>query len=170
MPAQIEIVRGDITTLEVDAIVNAANSHLAHGGGVAAAIARAGGKTIQEESDQIGHVPVGGAVHTSGGRLPARWVIHAVGPRMGEGDEPAKLRSAVRSALELAEDLGARSVALPAISTGIFGYPLEDAATEILSEARKSAARLATVERVVICLYDENARQAFQKTLEELEQ
>src|SRR5512137_2976755 len=100
--ATIRLVSGDLTERDVDAIVNAANSRLQHGGGVAGAIVRKGGQVIQEESDAIGFVPVGGAAMTTAGRLTARHVIHAVGPRMGEGDEDHKLRSAITSVLRLA--------------------------------------------------------------------
>jgi len=127
----VEVVQGDLTLEEVDAIVNAANSQLLHGGGLAGAIVRRGGRTIQEESFAVAPVEVGHAAVTGAGALPCRWVIHAVGPQWGEGDEPRKLRSAVRSSLDRAADLGARSVALPAISTGIFGYPLADGARVI---------------------------------------
>ena len=130
--AWVRVVVGDITEQRVDAIVNAANTHLAHGGGVAGAIVRKGGRVIQDESDRLKPVPVGGAVVTSAGALPARYVIHAVGPRWGEGGEPRKLSSAVSAALLKARELGLASVALPAISTGIFGYPLDKAAETIL--------------------------------------
>jgi O-acetyl-ADP-ribose deacetylase (regulator of RNase III) len=133
----IEVVKGDITEEDVDAIVNAANAHLKHGGGVAGAIVRKGGRVIQEESDRIGYVPVGSAVYTGAGRLKARYVIHAVGPVWGEGEEEKKLRSAVRSALELAEKLGLASVSLPAISTGVFGYPKEEGTAVIVDEVLK---------------------------------
>ncbi len=132
---RIEAVLADIAEERVDAIVNAANSQLAHGGGLAGAIVRRGGPVIQAESDRLAPVPVGGVAVTSAGALPARWVIHAVGPRWGEGDEEAKLRSAVRSALDAAADLGAASVAVPAISTGIFGYPKEAGTRVIVDEA-----------------------------------
>jgi len=152
---RIEIVQGDLTELDVDAIVNAANEHLAHGGGVAGAISRKGGPAIQAESDAIGHCPVGGAVVTSGGRLRARFVIHAVGPRMGEGDEDRKLASATRAALARAEEKGLRSVAFPAISTGIFGYPKERCAPLMVREVREHLEeRARSVERVVFCLFD----------------
>ncbi len=130
---RITIVHGDITNEKVDAIVNAANSHLQHGGGVAGAIVRKGGRIIQEESNKIGFVPVGKAAITTAGKLPAKYVIHAVGPRWGEGDEDNKLRSAVRSALELATEKGLKSIALPAISSGIFGFP-KPRATKIIFE------------------------------------
>jgi O-acetyl-ADP-ribose deacetylase len=119
----IEVVLGDLTVQQVDAIVNAANSQLAHWGGVAGAIVERGGVEIQQESERKAPVQVGGAVVTGAGKLLARYVIHTVGPVWGEGDEDSKLRSAVRSALARAEELGLCSLALPAISTGIFGYP-----------------------------------------------
>lgn len=125
----VRVVHGDITEEEVDAIVNAAGEALAHGGGVAAAIARAGGRAIREESDrwlrEHGPVPTGSAGITGAGRLKARYVIHAVGPVWGTGNEEALLASAVGSALALADEHGLRSVSMPAISTGIFGFPKE---------------------------------------------
>ncbi len=137
----VKVIEGDITEEDVDAIVNAANSFLKHGGGVAGAIVRKGGRVIQEESDRIveerGKVPVGKAVYTSGGNLKAKYVIHTVGPVWGEGREEEKLRSAVRSALKVAEDLGVSSVALPAISTGIFGYPKREGVKVIVDEVLK---------------------------------
>jgi len=130
----LEAVLGDLTEEAVDAIVNAANSGLVHGGGLAGAIVRRGGAIIQEESDRMAPVPVGSAVVTGAGSLPSRWIIHAVGPRWGEGEEERKLRSAVRSSLDRAEELGALSVAIPAISTGIFGYPKAEGTATIVSE------------------------------------
>ncbi len=131
---RIEAVLGDLTEESVDCIVNAANSRLAHGGGLAGAIVRRGGRVIQEESDRLAPVPVGGVAVTSAGALPARWIIHAVGPRWGEGDEEAKLRSAVRGSVRRAAALGARSLAVPAISTGIFGYPKAQGTRVIVQE------------------------------------
>ncbi len=128
---KIKIVHGDITDEKVDAIVNAANSRLQHGGGVAGAIVRKGGRVIQEESNKIGYVPVGKAAITTAGKLPAKYVIHAVGPIWGEGDEDNKLRSAVRSALEIATEKGLKSISIPAISSGIFGFP-KPRATKII--------------------------------------
>lgn len=119
----LSVIRGDLTESDVDAIVNAANSHLQHGGGVAGAIVRKGGFVIQEESNRIGYVPVGGAALTTGGKLKARNVIHAVGPMWGEGDEENKLKKAVRSVLALAAEQGFSSISMPAISAGIFGFP-----------------------------------------------
>ncbi|MFZ0326669.1 MAG: macro domain-containing protein [Nitrososphaeraceae archaeon] len=112
----IRLVKGDITERKVDAILNAANSYLRHGGGVAAAIVRKGGATIQQESNKIGFVPVGSAAITTAGKLPCKAIIHAVGPRMGEGDENNKLRKAVRSSLVLASEKCFRSISLPYLS------------------------------------------------------
>ncbi len=139
----IRLVQGDITQEQVDAIVNAANSQLAHGGGVAAAIARKGGPSIQCESDewvrQHGPVPTGGVALTGAGQLPCQAVIHAVGPiwRGGGADEETKLRSVAWQSLELAHLQRFRSIALPAISAGIFGFPGDQCAHILLSAARK---------------------------------
>jgi O-acetyl-ADP-ribose deacetylase (regulator of RNase III) len=123
----VRVVQGDITEEDVEAVVNAANERLAHGGGVAGAISRKGGPEVQRESDawvrEHGPVPTGGAAITTGGSLKARYVIHAVGPVWGQGDEESLLASAVTSALSLADERGLASVSLPAISTGIFGFP-----------------------------------------------
>jgi len=128
----IEVTQGDLTRERVDAIVNAANSGLVHAGGVAAAIVRAGGTIIQEESDawvrQYGPVSNAEPAYTRAGRLPCRYVIHAVGPIWGEGEEDRKLEEAIRGSLKQAESLGLRSLAFPAISTGIFGFPKDRAA------------------------------------------
>ena len=133
----IQIVQGDITTEEVDAIVNAANEHLQHGGGVARTISKKGGPTIQKESDawiqrhgRVSHVR---PAWTSGGRLPAKYVIHAVGPVWGDGDEDNKLEAAVTGLLRVADELKCSTIALPAISTGIFGFPKDRAAKIIFS-------------------------------------
>src|SRR6266545_3058200 len=134
----IQIVQGDITTEEVDAIVNAANEHLQHGGGVARTISRQGGSAIQKESDawihQHGLVSHSHPAWTSGGRLPAKYVIHAVGPVWGDGDEDKKLYEAVTGSLRVADQLKCSSIAMPAISTGIFGFP-KDRAAEIIFTA-----------------------------------
>jgi O-acetyl-ADP-ribose deacetylase (regulator of RNase III) len=129
----IRIGRGDITAEKVDAIVNAANSQLAHGGGVAGAIVKNGGPIIQEESNRIAPVPVGGAAVTGAGALPARFVIHAVGPRWGEGDEARKLAEAIREALSLADQKKCKTLSLPAVSSGIFGFPKDRCAEIILN-------------------------------------
>jgi O-acetyl-ADP-ribose deacetylase (regulator of RNase III) len=133
----LQLVQGDLTLEQVDAIVNAANAPLRHGGGLAGAIVRRGGPSIQAESDawlrQHGPVTHDRPAYTGAGDLPCRYVIHAVGPVWGEGDEDNKLAAAVRGSLQVAAELGLASVALPAISTGIFGFPVERAAVIILS-------------------------------------
>jgi O-acetyl-ADP-ribose deacetylase (regulator of RNase III) len=162
---QLELIEGDITTLDVDAIVNAANEHLQLGGGVAGAIRQKGGPSIQEECNRIGGTPVGTAVMTGAGNLKARQVIHAVGPRWGEGDEDKKLASAVRAALALADRRGMRSIALPALSTGIFGFPLERAARILLTEVHRYLQGGTKLERVVICLFGSEAFKVFKQEL-----
>jgi len=132
----LQAVLGDMTAERVDAIVNAANSNLAHGGGLAGAIVTRGGTAIQDESDRLAPVATGKAAVTSAGDLPSRWVIHAVGPVWGDGGEETSLRSAVRSSLDCAAELGVRSISLPAISTGIFGYPKSEGTAIIVEEAR----------------------------------
>jgi O-acetyl-ADP-ribose deacetylase (regulator of RNase III) len=158
----------DITNAPVDAIVNAANESLQLGAGVAGAIRRRGGSAIQEECDRIGYCPVGQAVVTGGGNLPAHWVIHAVGPvwRGGNAGEDALLASAVRAALARAEEVGAKSVALPAISTGVFGYPVERAARISIAAARTFAGEAKVVEKIVFCLFDERTFEVFRREVE----
>lgn len=133
----VEVVVGDLTLQAVDAIVNAANSALAHGGGVAGAIVRRGGEIIQRESRRVAPVAVGGAAVTGAGALPCRYVIHAVGPMWGEGDEERTLAAAVASALDRARELGLASLALPAISTGIFGVPKQLGCRVIVAELHR---------------------------------
>jgi len=162
---QLELIEGDITELEVDAIVNAANDQLQLGTGVAGAIRSKGGPTIQEECDRIGGTPVGTAVMTAAGNLKARWVIHAVGPRMGEGDEDKKLAAAVRAALALADRRGIRTIALPAISTGNFGFPVDRAARITLTEVHRFLQGGTKLERVVLCLHGEDAFAVFKREL-----
>ncbi|HIE38872.1 MAG TPA: macro domain-containing protein [Anaerolineales bacterium] len=162
----LELVEGDITELEADAIVNAANERLAHGGGVAGVIARMGGPVIQRESDEWvrrhGPVPTGSAAITSGGRLRARYVIHAVGPVYDGTPRSARLlASAVHAALRLADERGLRSIALPAISTGIFGYPMEEAAEVMLRAAIAYLQRETGLELVIFCLYGRPALTIF---------
>jgi O-acetyl-ADP-ribose deacetylase (regulator of RNase III) len=165
---QIEFVKADITTLAVDAIVNAANSELQHGGGVAGAIVRRGGQVIQDESNRIDHVSVGAAAVTGAGNLPCRYVIHAVGPMMGEGDEDRKLRDATVASLERAEELKIGSIAFPAISTGIFGYPLPRCARIMTTAVYEFAGRAKSLERVVFCLFDDTALREFENAWKEV--
>lgn len=162
---QLDIVEGDVTELDVDAIVNPANEELQLGGGVAGAIREKGGPSIQEECDRIGHTPVGQAVMTVAGDLPARHVIHTVGPHMGEGDEDRKLSMAVRSALALADRHGLKSIGLPAISTGTFGFPMDRAARIMLTEVHRYLQGGTKIEKVVLVLADDEAFQTFRREL-----
>ncbi len=164
---RLEIAQGDLTQEPVDAIVNAANSQLAHGGGVAAAIARAGGSSIQQESNawvrEHGPVTNTEPAYTSAGKMPAHYVIHAVGPVMGEGNEDAKLAAAVRGSLQRAEELGCKSIALPAISTGIFRFPKERAAKIFFQTIQTYFADHpdSQIELVRLTLWDLETLQAF---------
>ena len=165
----LQIVKGDITTDKVDAIVNAANEHLQHGGGVAWAIAQRGGDVIQKESNQWvrQHGPVSHAnpAWTSGGALSAKYVIHAVGPVWGSGDEDNKLADAVKGSLRTADELQCESIALPAISTGIYGFPIERAAGILFSAIEKyfSSVDHSSLKAVRIVLFDDAAIQPFLK-------
>ena len=162
---QLELVEGDITELDADAIVNAANEELQLGSGVAGAIREKGGPSIQEECNRIGHTPVGTAVLTGGGELKAKHVIHAVGPRMGEGDEDRKLQSAIRSSLALADRHGLKSIALPAISTGVFGFPMDRCARILLTEVYRYLQGGTKLERVIVSLWGEDTFEIFKREL-----
>ncbi|HEX9652678.1 MAG TPA: macro domain-containing protein [bacterium] len=161
----IELLEGDITEQATDAIVNAANSALILGAGVAGAIRKKGGPAVQEECNKIGGCPVGGAVITMGGNLKARHVIHAVGPRMGDGDEDEKLRNATLNSLKVADQNHLKSIAFPAISTGIFGFPLERCAQIMLAEAIGYLKAQTGLEKIVFCLFGQEAFQVFEETL-----
>lgn len=167
----LRLVQGDITERDVDAIVNAANSHLQHGGGVAGAIVKKGGNIIQEESDMIGFTPVGTAVLTGAGRLPSKFVIHAVGPRMGEGDEDGKLRSAVQSTLALANERSLKSISLPAISSGIFGFPKDRCARILVGESALFLKKHTdvTLDVIEFCIYDDITLAHFKKEFDRLQ-
>jgi O-acetyl-ADP-ribose deacetylase (regulator of RNase III) len=165
----LQLVQGDITAETTDAIVNAANERLQHGAGVAGAIVRRGGPVIQRESNEWvrKHGPVSHAAPawTSAGNLPCRYVIHAVGPVWGDGDEDAKLGAAVSGSLRVADELKLESISVPAISTGIFGFPKENAARVILTAIREyfthnSASKISLVRLV---FYDADTLAAFQK-------
>jgi len=166
----LRLVQGDITERNVDAIVNAANSHLQHGGGVAGAIVRKGGSVIQEESNRVGFVPVGNAAITGAGKLTARYVIHAVGPRMGEGDEDNKLRSAVLSSLSLASGKRLKSISLPAISSGIFGFPKDRCAEILVATASRYIGENpgTSLELIEFCVYDDLTTKYFKTEFEKL--
>jgi O-acetyl-ADP-ribose deacetylase (regulator of RNase III) len=168
----IQLMRGDITHVPVDAICNAANSQLSGGGGVDGAIHRAAGPALRRELDEIiqrqGGCPTGSAVVTSAGALPAKWVFHAVGPiyRDGESGEPEALRSAYRTCLDLAEEKGAEYISFPSISTGVYGYPVEEAAAialgEVVSALQEGGRKL---KRVVFVLFDDRTCAAFAEVL-----
>ena len=163
----INIIQGDITDMVTDAIVNAANERLILGAGVAGAIKRKGGQSIQEECNRIGGSYVGGAVITGAGDLPTEYVIHAVGPRMGEGNEDKKLRNAVINTLKLAETHKLESISFPAISTGIFGFPLDRCALIMIKETMNFLKKSQFVKEVFFVLWDNQAYSIFLKTLKE---
>lgn len=166
--ARLRIVRGDITALACDAIVNAANDHLWMGGGVAGAIKRRGGDEIEHEAVRLGPVPIGQAVATGAGRLPARYVIHAVTMGQDLATSEPSIRAATRSALRLADHLGLRSVALPALGTGVGGFPLDQAARAMLEETARHLGTVGRPPEVVFALYDEQAYAAFARALRRL--
>jgi O-acetyl-ADP-ribose deacetylase len=161
--AEVEVVEGDITKLELDAITNAANTDLRHGGGVAGAISRAGGPSIQAESNGLAPIELGAAVATGGGDLPARWVIHAATMHLGGPTSAEAIRAATASALRVADELGARSLGLVAFGTGVGGFPLEEAARIELDEVRRHLDGDTGLERVVFCVFGEPARAAFER-------
>jgi O-acetyl-ADP-ribose deacetylase len=172
---EIVLVEGDITQIAADAIVNAANSALAGGGGVDGAIHRAGGPSLMRELDEIrariGRCPAGDAVVTGAGKLPAKYVFHAVGPvyRDGRHGEPEALASCYRRCLDLAGEHGVRRMAFPAISAGVYGYPLNEAAEIALKEVAAFLGRPdCTVERAIFALFGAQAFQAFQRAAEKL--
>ena len=163
--SEIKLYQGDITDMNVDAIVNAANAQLILGGGVAGAIRKKGGPIIQEECNKIGGTFVGGAVITGGGNLKAKHVIHAVGPRMGEGDEDQKLKNATLNSLKLMDEHGLSSIAFPAISTGIFGYPIDKCAKIMISTTKEYLESDTQIKEVIFCLYSSSDFEVFNKTL-----
>ena len=166
--ATITIWLGDITELKVDAIVNAANANLILGSGVAGAIRKKGGPSIQEECNRIGGTYVGGAVLTGAGNLTAKYIIHAVGPHQGEGEEEIKLRNATMNSLLLAEEYQVESLAFPAISTGVFGYPVDKCAQIMLKVATEFLKRSDKIKKIIFALWDEPTYDIFLAELERL--
>jgi len=165
--SKIRLVQEDITDLNTDVIVNAANSQLIMGGGVAGAIRRKGGPKIQEECNKIGGtVKVGGAVITTGGNLKAKYVIHAVGPRMGEGNEDAKLKNATINSLKLMDINELKTIAFPAISTGIFGYPIEKCARIMIKTSEQYLKGDTQIEEIIFCLFSKKDYEIFEKEIE----
>jgi O-acetyl-ADP-ribose deacetylase (regulator of RNase III) len=166
--AILEVSQCDITEMDTDAIVNAANAQLILGAGVAGAIKTKGGPKIQEECDAIGGTFVGGVVITTGGNLKAKHVIHAVGPRMGEGDEDEKLKNATLNSLKIADENNLTSITFPAISTGIFGFPKERCAHLMLQTVIDYLKGDTGLKRVVFCLHGASSFDIFSDTLERL--
>ena len=166
----LTLVEGDITERNIDVIVNPANSYLQHGGGVASIIVRKGGSIIQEESDKIGFVQVGSSTITSSGILPCKAIIHTVGPRMGEGNEDEKLSKAINSCLELGLRKGFESISIPAISSGIFGFPKDRCAKILVNETISFLKNLEDsstgIKLVEFCILGKDTLQAFQYEFE----
>jgi len=163
--AEIEVQEADITTLEVDAIANAANTDLRHGGGVAAAIVRAGGRVIQEESDRRAPIGLGEAVETTAGEMPARWVIHAATMQLGGPTSGDIIRSATASTLRKADELGVKSLGLVAFGTGVGGFPVDEAARIEVGEVRGHLDEGGGLERVVFAVFGPEAREAFERAV-----
>jgi O-acetyl-ADP-ribose deacetylase (regulator of RNase III) len=161
----IEVLDTDITRLDVDAIANAANTRLIHGGGVAGAISRAGGPQVQRESDERAPIGLGQAVPTTGGQMPCTWIIHAATMELGGPTSAEIIRRATASTLRLADELGARSLALVAFGTGVGGFPLEQAAQIEVEEVRKHLDAGSRLERIVFAVRGAAAHDAFQAAL-----
>jgi O-acetyl-ADP-ribose deacetylase (regulator of RNase III) len=160
---ELEVLQADVTKLEVDAIANAANTQLKHGGGVAAAISRAGGPDVQRESDERAPIGLGEAVETTAGDMPARWVIHAATMELGGPTSEEIIDRGTRSTLAKAEELDCRSLALVAFGTGVGGFPLDDAARIMVGAAREHSGAL---ERVVFAVHGDEAERAFRAAVE----
>jgi O-acetyl-ADP-ribose deacetylase (regulator of RNase III) len=163
--ADVEVLQADITKLEVDAIANAANTDLRHGGGVAGAIVRAGGRVIQDESDRLAPIEIGEAVATGAGELPARWVVHAATMQLGGPTSAEAIRSATTSTLRVADEVGARSLGLVAFGTGVGGFSVSEAARIEVEEVRRHLGGGSGLERIVFCVFGDEARQAFEDAL-----
>ena len=159
---ELEVIAADVTELEVDAIANAANTQLRHGGGVAGAISRAGGPAVQRESDERAPIGLGEAVETTAGDMPARWVIHAATMELGGPTSAEIVRRATASTLRRADELGARSLALVAFGTGVGGFPLDEAARLMVGVAR---AHEGDLQRIVFAVHGDEAEHAFRGAL-----
>jgi len=163
---EIEVYRGDITQLELDALVNAANNRLWMGGGVAGALKRAGGREIEAEAAKKGPIPIGEAVVTGAGRLKAKYIIHAAVMGQDLKTDAENIRQATLSSLLRGDELGIKSIAFPALGTGVGGFPLGECARIMISQVRQYSAKKTGLERVVFVLYDEPAYQAFGQELD----
>jgi O-acetyl-ADP-ribose deacetylase (regulator of RNase III) len=168
LAGRIQIVQGDLTEMATDAIVNAANNDLQLGGGVAGAIRRKGGPEIQKECDAIGTIPVGGAAITSGGNLKARYVIHAASMELGGRTDALTLRSSTAHSLRIAAQKQLKTIAFPAVGTGIAGFPMRECAEIMLREVMKHFEAPTSLEKVSFVLFDKEALQTFQRVLEEM--
>jgi len=164
----IELQQGDLTEMAVDAIVNAANTDLQLGGGVAGAIRRKGGSAIQEECDRIGRIPIGEAALTTGGKLKARYVIHAASMRLGGQTTAEALRASTCNSLKRGVEKNLKTIAFPAIGTGIAGFPLHDCAEIMLDEVVEHLRGQTSLEKVYFVLYDQSALQTFQAVWEKM--
>ena len=166
---RIIIQRGDLTAMETDAIVNAANNDLRLGGGVAGAIRQKGGDTIQRECNEIGSIPVGSAAITGAGDLPARYVIHAASMQLGGTTSAKDLRNSTAIALKIASERKLKTIAFPAVGTGIAGFPLRECAETMLDEAAKHLSGQTSIEKIYFVLFDEEARAIFEEVAREIE-
>jgi O-acetyl-ADP-ribose deacetylase len=164
--AEIEVQQADITKLEVDAIANAANTALKHGGGVAGAISRAGGPEVQRESDRNAPIELGEAVATSAGEMPAKWVIHAATMELGGPTSAEIIRSATANTLEVADELGAKSLALVAFGTGVGGFPVDEAARIEVEEVQRHLAQGSGLERIVFAVFGDKTALAFEEAMD----
>ena len=162
----IEVYKGDIARLELDALVNAANNRLWMGGGVAGALKRAGGKEIEDEAVKKGSIPVGEAIITGAGKLKAKYIIHAAVMAQDLKTDAEKIRQATKNSLLRADELSIKSIAFPALGTGVGGFPLDECARIMISEVRQHSTRKTGLKRVVFALYDEPAYQTFKQELD----
>src|SRR6184192_1651140 len=166
---RIVIQQGDLTEMDTDAIVNAANNDLILGGGVAGAIRRKGGDEIQRECSEIGSIPVGYAAITTGGKLKARFVIHAASMRLGGATTAEALRNSTSHCLKIAKERGLKSIAFPAVGTGIAGFPLEECAKIMLREAAEHLQGETSLEKAHFVLFDDDAEEIFERTWKKLQ-
>ena len=160
---KIELIKGDLTEMDTDAIVNAANNHLQLGGGVAGAIRRKGGDAIQQECNAIGSIPVGGAAITSGGNLKARFVIHAASMQLGGQTTAHSLRASTAHSLRIAEQKALKTIAFPAVGTGIAGFPMAECAEIMLAEATAHIERGSSLEKIYFVLIDDQSLKTFER-------
>jgi O-acetyl-ADP-ribose deacetylase len=168
VPTKILFLKGDITDMAVDAVVNAANTDLMLGAGVAGAIRRKGGPRIAEECERIGPIPLGEAAVTTGGNLKAFYVIHAASMRLGGNTTADSLRQSTHNSLQRAEEKGFKSIAFPAIGTGVAGFPMKECATIMIQEVLRHLERRTSLERIHFVLYDENSLKVFEQAYGEL--